>query len=90
MEEQAHEGCNLEGFVEVSKVQGNFHFAPGPSFEVNGMHAHDLNDYRNHKYDWMFTHHIHHLTFGKSVSGLSNPLDDRKKIAKTSILLLKH
>ncbi|KAJ3354099.1 Endoplasmic reticulum-Golgi intermediate compartment protein 3 [Kappamyces sp. JEL0680] len=82
MQEQAHEGCNLEGYIQVSKVQGNFHFAPGSSFEIQGMHAHDLNDYRNHKYDWMFTHSIHHLSFGDMVVGFTNPLDGRTKTAK--------
>jgi hypothetical protein len=47
------------------------------------MHAHDLNDYRSHKYDWAFTHHIHHLSFGQ-VLGFSNPLDGHSKIAKGS------
>jgi len=28
-----HEGCNLFGFLEVNKVAGNFHVAPGKAFE---------------------------------------------------------
>ncbi|KAI8897906.1 endoplasmic reticulum vesicle transporter-domain-containing protein [Globomyces pollinis-pini] len=80
VKEQAHEGCNLSGFVRVSKVQGNFHFAPGPSFEIQGMHAHDLNDYRNHKHDWDFTHTVHHLSFG-TAWGITNPLDGIAKKA---------
>jgi hypothetical protein len=28
-----HEGCNLFGFLEVNKVAGNFHIAPGKAFE---------------------------------------------------------
>jgi hypothetical protein len=70
----------------VSKVQGNFHFAPGASFEVQGMHAHDLNDYRNHKYDWRFTHDIHHLSFGTN-AGFVNPLDGCQKVAKSSTFI---
>jgi hypothetical protein len=84
IKQQAHEGCNLEGYVEVSKVQGNFHFAPGASFEIQGMHAHDLNDYRSHKYDWMFSHTIHHLSFGGKLAGLDNPLEGKAKTAKGS------
>ncbi|KAJ3323873.1 Endoplasmic reticulum-Golgi intermediate compartment protein 3 [Boothiomyces sp. JEL0866] len=80
VKEQAHEGCNLSGYVQVSKVQGNFHFAPGPSFEIQGMHAHDLNDYRNHKQDWDFTHTINHLSFGQN-GGFTNPLDGVSKKA---------
>jgi hypothetical protein len=67
----------------VSKVQGNFHFAPGSSFEIEGMHAHDLNDYQKHGDSWKFSHKIHHLSFGEPVPGLSNPLDSLVKDANT-------
>jgi hypothetical protein len=80
LKEQSHEGCNIEGYLKVNKVQGNFHFAPGPSFEFQGMHAHDLRDYRNHSQDWRFTHSIHHLSFGES-PGFINPLDGIQKTA---------
>uniref|UniRef100_A0A803LUM3 Uncharacterized protein n=1 Tax=Chenopodium quinoa TaxID=63459 RepID=A0A803LUM3_CHEQI len=36
------EGCNIYGFLEVNKVAGNFHFAPGKSFQQSGVHVHDL------------------------------------------------
>lgn len=42
MEEQKGEGCNLYGFLEVAKVSGNFHFAPGKSFSQHNVHIHDL------------------------------------------------
>ena len=38
---QSHEGCNLAGSIQVNKVSGNFHVAPGRSFAMNGMHVHD-------------------------------------------------
>lgn len=38
---QTWEGCNLEGFIQVNKVSGNFHVAPGRSFAMNNMHVHD-------------------------------------------------
>jgi hypothetical protein len=85
--EQSNEGCNIDGYVRVNKVQGNFHFSPGPSFELQGMHAHDLNDYRKHKKDWRFSHIIHHLSFGES-TGFTNPLDNVKKEAKKSTVFL--
>ena len=28
-----HEGCNLFGFLEVNKVAGNVHLAPGKAFQ---------------------------------------------------------
>jgi endoplasmic reticulum-Golgi intermediate compartment protein 3 len=80
MQEQSHEGCNIEGYLKVNKVQGIFYFAPGPSFEIQGMQAHDLNEYRKHSKDWSFSHQIHHLSFGES-SGFTNPLDGIGKSA---------
>lgn len=42
LREQMGEGCNIYGFLEVNKVAGNFHFAPGKSFQQGNMHVHDL------------------------------------------------
>ena len=36
-------GCNIYGHVEVNKVAGNLHIAPGKSFQANHMHIHDIN-----------------------------------------------
>ena len=33
VKEQEGEGCNIYGYLEVNKVAGNFHFAPGKSFQ---------------------------------------------------------
>jgi hypothetical protein len=33
LKRQAGEGCNIYGYLEVNKVAGNFHFAPGKSFQ---------------------------------------------------------
>jgi hypothetical protein len=33
MEEQMGEGCQVYGYLLVNKVAGNFHFAPGKSFQ---------------------------------------------------------
>lgn len=32
----------MYGFLEVNKVAGNFHFAPGNSFHQSNVHVHDL------------------------------------------------
>ncbi|KAI9142954.1 endoplasmic reticulum vesicle transporter-domain-containing protein [Paraphysoderma sedebokerense] len=74
MKEQAEEGCNVHGHLEVNKVAGNFHFAPGRSFQQAHMHIHDMNYYANRQFD--FSHTIHYLSFGKMVQGMVNPLDD--------------
>ncbi|KAI8587145.1 endoplasmic reticulum vesicle transporter-domain-containing protein [Geranomyces variabilis] len=70
---QSHEGCNIWGKLEVNKVAGNFHLAPGKSFSQSNMHVHDLAPYLKEK-RFDFTHEIHSLSFGKRV-GFGNPLD---------------
>jgi hypothetical protein len=42
LKNQEGEGCNIYGYLEVNKVAGNFHFAPGKSFQHGSMHVHDL------------------------------------------------
>lgn len=45
MKQQADEGCNLKGFLTVNKVPGNFHIAPGKSFQQHHVHVHDLQSF---------------------------------------------
>ncbi|KAH7331842.1 hypothetical protein KP509_20G053000 [Ceratopteris richardii] len=42
IKDEEGEGCNIYGSLEVNKVAGNFHFAPGKSFQQANMHVHDL------------------------------------------------
>ncbi|KAI9337699.1 endoplasmic reticulum vesicle transporter-domain-containing protein [Zopfochytrium polystomum] len=80
MKEQATEGCNMSGHIEVNKVAGNFHFAPGKSFQQGGVHVHDLASYQaENSFD--FSHTIHQLSFGK-VTNFKNPLDGHTKFAE--------
>ena len=48
----------MYGFLEVNKVAGNFHFAPGKSFQQSGVHVHDLlafqKDSFNVRHDLLF------------------------------------
>ena len=39
LKEQINEGCNVRGLIEVSKVAGNVHFAPGKSFQQHSVHS---------------------------------------------------
>ena len=39
LKEQINEGCNVRGLIEVSKVAGNVHFAPGKSFQQHSVHG---------------------------------------------------
>ena len=45
------------------QVAGNFHFAPGKSFQQGNMHVHDLVPFPTKKFD--MSHHINKLSFGK-------------------------
>ncbi|CAK9186443.1 unnamed protein product [Ilex paraguariensis] len=42
IKDEEGQGCNIYGFLEVNKVAGNFHFAPGKSFQQSNVHVHDL------------------------------------------------
>ncbi|XP_019461840.1 PREDICTED: endoplasmic reticulum-Golgi intermediate compartment protein 3-like isoform X2 [Lupinus angustifolius] len=67
------EGCNVYGFLEVNKVAGNFHFAPGKSFQHAGAHVHDLLPFQKDSFN--LSHHINRLAFGEYFPGVINPLD---------------
>jgi len=76
---QREEGCNVAGHLNVNKVIGNFHIAPGKSFSTAQMHVHDLQQYFTSPKEHTFTHYIHQLSFGPelpdTVPFQSNPLD---------------
>lgn len=46
------EGCQIYGYMEVNRVGGSFHIAPGESFSVNHVHGNRLmvNRTINRKY----------------------------------------
>lgn len=68
------EGCNIAGKLSVNKVPGNFHIAPGHSFEQDGFHVHDVLPFLSHKFD--FTHTVNKLNFGERVyKNMVNPLE---------------
>ncbi|XP_035244603.1 endoplasmic reticulum-Golgi intermediate compartment protein 3 isoform X2 [Anguilla anguilla] len=73
MQEQKNEGCQVYGFLEVNKVAGNFHFAPGKSFQQSHVHVHDLQSFGLDNIN--MTHFIRHLSFGQDYPGIVNPLD---------------
>ena len=71
---QAGEGCQIYGHIEVNKVAGNFHFAPGKSFQQGAMHVHDLAAFGMDAY-FNMSHVINKLSYGADFPGLVNPLD---------------
>ncbi|XP_033640918.1 endoplasmic reticulum-Golgi intermediate compartment protein 3-like [Asterias rubens] len=74
MDSQKGEGCQMYGYLEVNKVAGNFHFAPGKSFQQHHVHVHDLQPFSGDKFN--MTHHINHMSFGMEYPGMENPLDN--------------
>uniref|UniRef100_A0A7S0RFI5 Endoplasmic reticulum vesicle transporter C-terminal domain-containing protein n=1 Tax=Chlamydomonas leiostraca TaxID=1034604 RepID=A0A7S0RFI5_9CHLO len=76
IKEQVGEGCKIWGRLEVNKVAGNFHFAPGRSYQQGNMHVHDVAPFGDAKMD--FSHTINSLSFGTSYPGMRNPLDNVK------------
>ena len=64
------------------QVAGNFHFAPGKSFQQGAVHVHDLVPFRDVVFDT--SHIIDKLSFGVEYPGMANPLD-RTRITKENV-----
>ena len=60
------EGCQIYGYLEVNRVGGSFHIAPGKSFSINSVHIHDVQPFSST--DFNTTHRIRHLSFGRQVN----------------------
>lgn len=82
IKEEEGEGCNVYGSLEVNKVAGNFHFAPGKSFQQSNMHVHDFLAFQKESFN--VSHTITELRFGPHFPGVVNPLDKAKRIQATS------
>ena len=72
------EGCEFKGYIDVNKVQGNFHIAPGKSFHQGDQHVHDLSPFPDGKFN--FTHTVKHLSFGGDYPGKIDALDETWRI----------
>jgi hypothetical protein len=73
LKDEQGEGCNIHGFVNVNKVAGNFHFAPGKSLEQSFNFLQDLLNLQPESYN--ISHKINKLSFGEEFPGVVNPLD---------------
>jgi len=77
-----HEGCNLFGFLEVNKVAGNLHVAPGKAFQsAQGQLVHEFKPFDSHSYN--VSHIIHSLSFGVHYPARVNPLDNSHAILRS-------
>ncbi|KAF6087970.1 ERGIC and golgi 3 [Phyllostomus discolor] len=88
MQEQKNEGCQVYGFLEVNKVAGNFHFAPGKSFQQSHVHVHDLQSFGLDNIN--MTHYIRHLSFGEDYPGIVNPLDHTNVTALQASMMFQY
>ncbi|KAL8625220.1 Endoplasmic reticulum-Golgi intermediate compartment protein 3 [Nucella lapillus] len=77
---EKNEGCRAHGYLEVNKVAGNFHFAPGKSFQQHHVHVHDIQAFGGQKFN--ISHHINHLSFGNNYPGIVNPMDGAHEAAE--------
>ena len=89
LEEQKNEGCHVHGQLQVNKVAGNFHIAPGKSFQQGRVHMHDLIPFGDNR-NFNMSHTIHKLSFGHDYPGSKNPLDEVSMVSHASSLAYKY
>uniref|UniRef100_A0A8R7PH35 Endoplasmic reticulum-Golgi intermediate compartment protein 3 n=2 Tax=Triticum urartu TaxID=4572 RepID=A0A8R7PH35_TRIUA len=82
IKDEEGEGCNIYGILEINKVAGNFHFAPGKSFQQSNVHVHDLLPFQKDSFN--LSHKINKLSFGEPFPGVINPLDGAQWIQHSS------
>ncbi|KAG8368684.1 hypothetical protein BUALT_Bualt15G0071300 [Buddleja alternifolia] len=88
VKEEDGEGCNIHGSLEVNKVAGSFHFAPGKSFHQANVFLLDLLALQTESYN--ISHKINKLSFGDSIPGIVNPLDGYFFFKLLSSFLINH
>lgn len=83
------EGCNIFGYLEVNRMGGSFHIAPGRSFSINHIHVHDVQPFSSTKFNT--SHVIRRLTFGEEFGfGQTNPLDNLEVTAKETAIMYNY
>lgn len=85
---EINEGCRIYGYLQVNKVAGNFHIAPGRSFVQNHIHVHDMQNLA--KIEFNTSHKITHLSFGQDYPGQENPLDNSLQLAKEGSMMFHY
>ncbi|XP_033207625.1 endoplasmic reticulum-Golgi intermediate compartment protein 3 [Belonocnema kinseyi] len=82
------EGCQIYGKMEVNRVGGSFHIAPGESFSINHVHVHDVQPYSSSQFN--LTHIIRHLSFGVNIPGKTNHMDNTTIIATEGAMMFHY
>uniref|UniRef100_A0A2I3HK86 Endoplasmic reticulum-Golgi intermediate compartment protein n=1 Tax=Nomascus leucogenys TaxID=61853 RepID=A0A2I3HK86_NOMLE len=68
------------------QVAGNFHFAPGKSFQQSHVHG----DLSGPLLPINMTHYIQHLSFGEDYPGIVNPLDHTNVTAPQASMMFQY
>mmetsp|Transcript_9715 Transcript_9715/g.14131 ORF Transcript_9715/g.14131 Transcript_9715/m.14131 type:complete len:518 (-) Transcript_9715:118-1671(-) len=74
------EGCEIAGYMEFNRVNGNFHIAMGEGVERNGQHIHTFLPEDTQHFN--VSHVINELRFGPQFEGTK---DDTNSLEKTSL-----
>ncbi|XP_054723258.1 endoplasmic reticulum-Golgi intermediate compartment protein 3-like [Uloborus diversus] len=82
------EGCQVFGYLDVNRVAGNFHIAPGKTYSQHHVHVHDLQPFSASQFN--LTHRIRHLSFGKNIPGKTNPLDGTMQVADKGAMMFQY
>ncbi|GLG99750.1 Endoplasmic reticulum-Golgi intermediate compartment protein 3 [Gryllus bimaculatus] len=82
------EACQIYGYMEVNRVGGSFHIAPGKSFSINHVHVHDVQPFSSSSFNT--SHRIRHLSFGKNIPGKTNPIDGTEVIAHEGATMFQY
>lgn len=83
------EGCQIYGHIEVNRVGGGFHIAPGKSFSLDHIHVHDVQPFSST--DFNVSHIINHLSFGDRIEVVNtHPLDGMKFIANEASMMFQY
>lgn len=86
--EALKEGCRVHGYLQVNKVAGNFHIAPGQSFEQRNFHVHSLRNIHLNMLN--MTHQITDLTFGEYFPNQINPLSNTEQVTNEGAVLFHY
>ena len=77
-QQAAREGCNLFGFLEVPKVPGNFHFAPGHGMQHAYGQVPDLVQLAYSSFN--VSHRVNSLSFGEYLPGRAAGVLDARSV----------
>ena len=78
---EAKEGCEVIGYIEVNRVPGTFSISPGRSLQIGMQHVQ-----LNVRTELNMTHTINKFAFGEAFPGFVSPLDgDRRDLPSNCV-----